>query len=491
MNDLYYNKYLKYKQKYLDLKYGGQPFYVPPHARNSQPIAIKESPISAAPILYGEKGVYVPPHARNPSGIDAEKWTKRESSPPNWGAFNKKQDNRNPLPIAKTYTILSYDDILSNIKEMKNIHFKNKLSKLLEDRGYSRIPYNLIKNYSPATFIFVHDQKTYPVTKKEIHDYFNQFKSALYINRLYGDYMNRITRKGKLQKMFPELKEYFAPYRIITKSTPDAELEKIFSTGSKYKIIKAETSHSGLGTKIIKNITEIKEYLTTPVKIEFNNVKIEPTEWIVEDYMETTRIENRLFYMRVYVIIVKLKDTNPVIYMSNKHPYFISKTSELDPECNNEDPSLNKNIQDCTDRLEGSHLPDSYFRGGYTGNTYNMDGNSIPYDIKKNAFYPKNLPDGFSNDQIIKINKQLDEIILTIFGNKGIKEIKVDRFIENGYEMYGLDLSILKSEVLLLHEINYRTGLPHFLPYIEDLIKIILDNKNEGLDNLTKIFDFN
>jgi len=34
MNDLYYNKYLKYKQKYLDLKHGGQGHYIPPHLRN-------------------------------------------------------------------------------------------------------------------------------------------------------------------------------------------------------------------------------------------------------------------------------------------------------------------------------------------------------------------------------------------------------------------------------------------------------------------------
>jgi len=460
MNDLYYNKYLKYKQKYLELKYGGQPFYVPPHRRN-------------------------------PSGIDAEKWNKRESSPPNWGAFNKKPDNRNPRPIAKTYIIWTDDDYNSDTKVKKiNIHFKNKLSKLLDDRSYLGLT-DPNRTNSPATFVFLHGQKTYPITEKEKRDYLNQFKSALYINRLYGEYMNRITRKGALQRMIPELNKYYAPYKIITKSTPDAELEKIFSTGSKYKIIKAETSHSGLGTKIIQNITEIKEYLITPQKIEFDNVSIEPTEWIVEDYMETARIENRLFYMRVYVIIVKLKDKNPVIYMSNKHPYFISKTSELDPECNNEDPSKNKNIQDCTDRLEGAHLPDSYFRGGGDGGEEDEKGDSIPYDLKKNVYYPKNLPNDFNNDQIKEINNQLKEIILTIFGNKGIKDIKVDRFIKNGYEMYGLDISILKSGSLLLHEINYRTGLPHFLPYIEDLIKIILDNKNEGLDNLTKVIDFN
>jgi len=464
----YYKKYLKYKQKYLYLKGG---------------IIIKRP---------------------EPSIVD------------------QNHDNPIPKPIPRTNTFVFISDdnsmTLQNKSpiyrltdsELKHTFVKSKLYDELTKRNYDELYFmNLVSDpykKSDATFVFLLDQLTYPKTPEDIFKYQIQFPKAQYINKLYSEFLNDITFKHNIQKLFISLEEYFAESFMIIKTSLTVnylkkKLKKL--TLSNYKILKVPKSHSGIGTQIFKYdqskdpeytklATEIFKYVNENDKLELkdDNIEINFNYFTIENYIPTIKIAGRNFYMRVYILIVKLK-TDVKVYMSTKHRLYISKTTEMDGECNNEDPLKNKRIQDCIDYEQGAHL-----QGGTDSNTYETNQKKekimIEYNLDENPNYPDNIKEaGFNKDDITNIDKQLYTIMSTIFNTRKMKEIKVDRNVQNGFQIFAADFSFIENtkgnKQLLFHEINHRTKYNSFVPYMEDLFKILFKEDTCSLKYLKEI----
>jgi hypothetical protein len=418
MNQLisnYKNKYLKYKKKYLDLKYGGSPKYIPPHLRQF------------------EKNYYV------------------------------------------------------NIKEglLLDLYFKDKLVADLNLAGYNS------SSKTDASMVYIYGQDEYPKKNKDESEmtfmkrkieHQTQFPNVQMINILWGDYKEIITNKVKFHEYFKDntnIQKYITPWISIKKETRLEDISKIKFSERECYVLKAENGYKSWGTILVKNTQEIleqiekydKRYLVS--NREHTQV-VNTDDWLVENYIKQDTIEGRKFFMRVHILVVFLNGKFNV-YISNKHPYSIIKVEAKD------EPFLS---QGNVDDIEGSHLLKYNGNGGGGSNYKDRGGNSVIYNLDKNAHWPKDLPDGYNDIDKLRINENLNELFTNIFSNDKLRYLKPDFKSPNGFENFGCDVSFENKKVIL-HEINRRTGLLLQAPFIADIIKIY--KHEDDFNNFSKL----
>jgi len=416
MNQLvsnYKEKYLKYKKKYLNLKYGGDPKYIPPHLRQL------------------DKNFYV--------DIKEELF----------------------LPI----------------------YFKDKLVSDLELNGYK------LSSKEDALNVFLYGQDTYPKKnegetlqeyekRKNMHE--TQFKNVHMINMLYGEFKEIITNKVRFHEYFKDnkvIQKYIIPWNSIKKETRDIDLSKVIFNKDESKVLKAENGYRSIGTILVKNKEEIYKHINFYDKNKLISTKLNTfiiaKDWIIENYINQDKIEGRKFFIRVHILLISQHNSIKV-YMSNKHPYSIMK-KELN------DLFLS---QDNVDDIAGSNLSIYNGSGGGGGKFRDKNNKNILYNLDKNPHWPKDLPDGYNISDILKINKNLNELFVNIFSNDKLHKLKPDFHSFNGFEIFGCDISFENKDIKL-HELNRRTGLILQAPFIKDIIKIYKHEDN--FENFTKI----
>lgn len=397
MNEIdsnYKNKYLKYKQKYLNLKYGSGSKYVAPHRR--------------------------------------------------------------------TYYI--------DIKHLDNIYFKDDLERKLIESGYHST------EKKDASFVFLfHNPKYDPLLKNERR---HEFSNIHLINSLWGDLKEIITNKVLFHEKFGDIiQKYFIPWNIVKYETIEGDLSRINISESMPKLLKASNSYLGMGTKVVKNYEDMKKHILSYQHknlLPGANAELVAKSWIVEDYVKTDLIENRVFFIRVHLLMIKTEANNKLeIFITNKQPYIIKKIG-----CNEE--TL---MHECIDTQVGKHL--TKLVGSGTDDNIDTSGKKIPYKYEENPYWPNRLPDGYNQSNVENINKDIIDLFTLIFKNKDIKyTLKPDYNSKSGYEIFGCDISFQNKKVKL-HEINRRTELILQAPYIDDILKISSHDRNfEHFTNL-------
>ena len=194
----------------------------------------------------------------------------------------------------------------------------------------------------------------------------------------------------------------------------------------------------------------------------------------MEDYIKTDLIENRVFFIRVHILMIKTDMNNKLeIFISNKQPYIIKKIG-----CKEE--TL---MHECIDTQVGKHL--TKLIGSGTDDNIDTSGKKIPYKYEENPYWPNRLPDGYNQSDVKNINKDIIDLFTLIFKNKDIKHtLTPDYNSKNGYEIFGCDISF-QNKNIKIHEINRRTGLILQAPYIDDILKIASHDRN--FDHFTNL----
>jgi len=362
-----------------------------------------------------------------------------------------------------------------DIKYTNDIYYKNELEKQLNQIGYIKSDKN------NSSFIFLEDYESYPKQQKDEkydnfiqrkHIYLTQFHNIKWINTLWGPLKEIITYKVQLHEHFKDkLNKYFIPWNVIRYENIDDDLQKI-SEG--IKIVKENQSYMRVGTIIAKNKAEIKEHILKyqGKNLSINEFQIIAKQWIVEDYIQTDRIQDRSFYIRVHILIVYKTIGNNrqlQIYISNKQPCIFTKNDE---NCKSEEQLIKLN---CVDTEDGSHLI-KYIGGGVNKHTNKM-GEPTIFNIDINPYWPKDIPENYNDKDIKNINDQIQDIFEIIFDDEYTKKFKPDFNSPNGYETFGCDISFQNKQVKL-HEINRKTGLILQAPFISDIMKIINNDTN-------------
>jgi len=414
MNDLYYNKYLKYKNKYLDLKHGGQGKYVPPHARNTFYIEINQKIFH--PISFECKFI--------------------DKLLENGYEQTKNKSIAKIVYLSDTYSFpqRKKDELEWDYDRKKNIYLHQ----------FSRIQWiNLLWGYF----------KEIVADKIKFHEYFKETLKEYFIN------WNQIKRKNREDD--------------ISKIKFNEGESKILKASNSYKSIGTIVVKN---IQEIKD--HIIYYDTNPlIGTGINKYEKEPLinrlaplyakDWIVEDLIKQDTINSRPFFIRVHILVIcKYKDGKKIIkvYISNKHPYIIQRT---DKEC--------KYLShECIDTIVGSHL---LHTGGGHDSIINEDGNRVIYNFKENPYWPQNKPDNYDNTYIENINLEMLIIFKKIFSDKLIKDINPDFNSPNGFEIFGCDVSLVGKKIKL-HEINRYTGLILQAPFIEDIIKVLKNEES-------------
>lgn len=403
MNELvpnYYNKYLKYKNKYLNLKYGGEPKYIPPSLRS----------------------------------------------------------------FAKNYYIYIQDIFL-------DLSFKDKLVSNLESNGYKA------SSKKEASVVFLWGQETYPKQKegetlqelkKRKYDHITQFKNVHMINMLYGEFKEIITFKVRFHEYFKDnyvIKKYLIPWSIIKKETRDTDISKIVFLKNECKVLKANNGYKSMGTILVKNKEEIYRHIEfydhNPLLSNKKTAEVlMANNWILENFINQDKIEGRKFYIRVHILVIS-RHGHIKVYISNVHPYGIMKIGLTDPFL-----SL-QNI----DNVVGAHLSKYSKKGGGFGTEEEEDGTKVIYDIDRNPHWPKDLPDGYNTNDVLRIDNDLKELFSNIFSDPKVSKLKPDFNSPNGFEIFGSDVSFENKKVMF-HELNRRTGLVLQATFINDIMKI-------------------
>jgi hypothetical protein len=398
---IYKNKYLKYKNKYLNLKYGGIPKYVPPYVHE----------------------------------------------------------------FAKNFYVYIKEDLYLDLS------FKDKLVANLKLAGYNPSP----KESASIVYIDGHDK--YPVKDiGESEDKFRirkiehqqQFKHVQMINVLWGEFKEIITYKLRFQENFINnkiIKKYMPNWHSIKKDTRNEDISKIIFEKDEIKVLKAERGYSSFGTKLVRNkedvLKHIEEYDNRPLIFDREHThEIKANNWIIENFINSDKIEDRKFFLRVHILVTSIHN-NIKVYISNIHPYGIMKRESTDLLLSH------TNI----DNVVGAHLKKYSKKGGGFGTEEEEDGTQVIYDIDRNPHWPKDLPDGYNEIDKLKINKDLNELFINIFSNLRSHKLKPDFNSPNGFEIFGCDIS-LENKNVMFHEINRRTGLIIQAPFIGDIIKV-------------------
>jgi hypothetical protein len=358
-------------------------------------------------------------------------------------------------PHQRTYYI--------DIKHLDDIYFKNELERKLEENGYH------LTEKKNASFVFLFDNPKYdPLLKNKRN---HEFSNIHLINSLWGDLKEIITNKVKFHEKFGGiLQNYFIPWNIVKYETIEDDLRRINISENNPKILKASNSYLGMGTKVVRNYEDMKNHILSHQSknlLTISNAELIAKSWIVEDYIKTDLIENRVFFIRVHLLIIKTEANNKLeIFISNKQPYIIKKIG-----CNDETI-----MHECIDTQVGQNL--KILTGSGVNGNIDTSGKKIPYKYEGNAYWPNRLPDGYNSKDIENINRSITDLFTLIFKNKQISHtLTPDYNSKNGYEIFGCDISFQNKQVKL-HEINRRTELILQAPFIEDILKIASHDKN-------------
>jgi len=279
MNQLvsnYKDKYLKYKKKYLNLKYGGDPKYISPHLRQLDKnfyVDIKEELF--LPIFFKDKLV-------SELELNGYKLSSKEDASIIYLYGQDTYPKKNESETLQEYEKRKH----MHETQFKNVHMINMLYGEFKE---------IITN------------------KVKFHEYFKD---------------NKVIQK------------YMIPWNSIKKETRDIDLSKVIFNKDELKVLKAENGFKSIGTILVKNKEEIYKHINfydkNPLISTKLNTFIYAKDWIIENYINQDKIEGRKFFMRVHILVVSIYN-HIKVYISNKHPYFIMKKESKNIFLSNDD----------------------------------------------------------------------------------------------------------------------------------------------------------
>ena len=407
MNDLYYNKYLKYKQKYLDLKHGGN------------------------------------------------KNQKQRK-------LNKRFENIYE-ELAKPMEDLYY---YINIKYYKDFYFKAPLVKALRANGYdgySEPEYLAIKNSSgnidlrpkiteesketkaaklKATFVYLHGHDQYSMDDRtKVYDWLTQYPNRKWINLLWGEFKDITTNKAKLYLHFKDKLGYYLTNSYIIREKDkgrNEDIDRIVSNwkDGKPKVLKPSNSYRGKGIVLVNNKEDIYRHIESFDNTTFYNYiyEVHANKWILEDYVEQDKIKGRKFNIRVHILILSKSGEKLKIYISKKQPYFIIKE-----ECKDE-----LLLNDTTDFTIGSHIKiikKKILTGGGSEEIEDENKDSVIYNFDDNIYWPEDYPDGYNETDKENINTEINKMFNIIFSDESVKCLYPDFNSPNGFQIFACDIS--------------------------------------------------
>ena len=266
----YYDKYLKYKNKYLNLKYGGQPKYNPPHLRPF------------------EKNYYI--DIKKELFLDVSFKDKFVSD------FNAAGYNNTPKELASIVYIYGNDKYPKiRLGETRKEFIIRKMEHL------TQFPHVQMINVLYGEF------KEIITNKVKLHEYFRENQT---------------------------IQKYLIPWRTIKKETRSQDISKITFSKGESKVLKSENGYRSMGTIIVKNkediLRHLEKYDQVPIIYSSDrNTWITTNNWIIENFVNQDKIEGRKFFIRVHILVISRRGKNEV-YISNKHPYSIMKKESSD-----------------------------------------------------------------------------------------------------------------------------------------------------------------
>ena len=280
MNELiskYKDKYFKYKNKYLNLKYGGQSKY--------RPISLRTF----------SKNYYV--NIRSELILDVYFKDKLVSTLESNG-----------------YKLSSKEDA-----SVVFIYGQDRYPKQNEGETSKEFEERKRQHETQFTHIYM------------INMLYGEFKEIITNKVRFHEYFkyNKIIQK------------YLIPWVTIKKDSIDKDILKVVFTKDEFKVLKAENGYRSMGTILVNNREEIRNHISfyNNNPLFFNvqqNQALLAKNWIVEDYINQDKIEGRKFFIRVYILVIS-SSNHFKVYMSNKHPYNIMKKESKNLLLSNED----------------------------------------------------------------------------------------------------------------------------------------------------------
>ena len=270
ISNYYKNKYLKYKNKYLDLKYGGSPKYILPYHR---------------PFLN------------------------------NYYVYIKKD----------LYLDLSFKDkLVANLNSAGYNSSSKELASIVFIYGHEEYPKKNDGESNEAFRIRMNEHKTQFKHVQMINTLWGNFKEIITYKLKFHEYFkdNRIIQK------------YITPWSSIKKETRNEDISKIIFEKDEFKVLKAENGYKSFGTIIVKNkediLKHIEKYDHKPLIVNREkNKSVFTDNWILENFINQDKIEGRKFFIRVHILVI-VRYGHTKVYISNLHPYGIMKIGSTD-----------------------------------------------------------------------------------------------------------------------------------------------------------------
>ena len=262
------------------------------------------------------------------------------------------------------------------------------------------------------------------------------------INRLKGSSKYTLTDKYTLMKWFLQKQFVQSLPCILFTDYNESAIQQFMKHGSKHKFLKASDGFAGKGIQVVDSIKELKDFVDTYRQTEkFKG-------WILQDALETiATFQTYKFHLRV-VLVVVVHNKNVSVYMSNYHTYVLS----------NEPYNVGR-IKEET--VYNTHIKQN----------------------AKNAFFPMELPDGWTTAETARSMNQITQMIRRVIQQNHI--FLPDWSIKNGYELLGVDVVFDKLHRPYILEINEKMAIyPSQLLCFPELFHLALGGTSMKLFSL-------
>jgi glutathionylspermidine synthase len=258
-------------------------------------------------------------------------------------------------------------------------------------------------------------------------------KFSEWVSDLWGKGHYTISNKENLYKLFE--KEKWIPKTISfdNNSIPTDSFKNI-------KILKPIGGFAGEGITRVKNYNEIKQHLEKNTK--FKN-------WVLQDYIDNPSLfDGYKFHLRVWMVLLQYRNKTRKVYMFPQSRITMA----------------GKKYE--SDKYDDDDIHDTH-----------LDRNPA-----RKHFFPEEIPDGWKQKDADKAQKQMAEILTTVMQTTKDMPFMIGANGNNGYYIYGVDFMFDNKKNPYLIEINEKTGLnPQQTIYMEPLVKLIFENKEDGL----------